>query len=258
MNATYATLLLAAIAVTAICVQVNQRTLAVARLDRLAIALSAFVFGTLFAKLPFAWKAGEFSLLSLLFVDGKTLLYGLVGGYVGVELAKACRGVRTKLGDSFAAPVALGAAIGRISCFYGGCCYGSICQVPWGVHFPRIDADPYVLRHPTQIYEFVFHLGSAILLWKAHHWLTKIKASHELPVSNRYYYLLNGNLIKLYFIAYFVYRFFTEFIRPEPVVALRLTEYQWASLLFAFVFVVLLRSNYHPDKLTSFAASNST
>jgi len=33
--------------------------------------------------------------------------------------------------------------------------------------------------------------------------------------------------IKLYLIAYLIYRFLTEFIRPEPVVALGLTAYQW-------------------------------
>ena len=39
--------------------------------------------------------------------------------------------------------------------------------------------------------------------------------------------------------AYFVYRFATELIRPEPELALGLTFYQWASLVFIPVFVVL-------------------
>ena len=36
--------------------------------------------------------------------------------------------------------------------------------------------------------------------------------------------------LKLYLIAYGVYRFLTEFIRPEPVYWPGLTFYQWAAL----------------------------
>ena len=51
--------------------------------------------------------------------------------------------------------------------------------------------------------------------------------------------LFRGQLIKLYIIAYLVYRFATEFIRPEPKWWLELSIYQWAALLFAPVFALL-------------------
>ena len=38
-------------------------------------------------------------------------------------------------------------------------------------------------------------------------------------------------LFLLYIVAYLVYRFLTEFIRPEPVIGLGLTFYQWIALL---------------------------
>ena len=50
---------------------------------------------------------------------------GIVGGYFGVELAKWTLDVRIKTGDTFAVPVAVGVAIGRVACFVGGCCYGA-------------------------------------------------------------------------------------------------------------------------------------
>ena len=246
VSTSYVALMLLAIAATTVWVQFNQRRSGLGLLDKLWIGLSAFVFGTLFAKLPFAWKAGTWTYPTIFLIEGKTLLYGLVGGYVGVEIAKKLRGVRSKLGDAFAAPVALGAGLGRISCFVGSCCYGSVCNLPWGVHFANIDADATVRRHPTQLYELAFHLTAAALLWMAYGWLHKVKQQHELPIPSRWFALLNGNLIKIYFIAYFAYRFLTEFIRPEPVLAWHLTEYQWASVLFSVVFAILWRRNYHP------------
>ena len=51
--------------------------------------------------------------------------------------------------------------------------------------------------------------------------------------------LFRGQLIKLYILAYLAYRFATEFLRPEPVLALGLTGYQWACLVLAPVFLGL-------------------
>jgi hypothetical protein len=39
--------------------------------------------------------------------------------------------------------------------------------------------------------------------------------------------------------AYLLYRFLTEFIRPEPVLGGGLTGYQWAVLALAPCFVIL-------------------
>ena len=53
--------------------------------------------------------------------------------------------------------------------------------------------------------------------------------------------LFRGQLIKLYFVSYFGYRFLTEFIRPEAQVVGGLTAYQWSALLLVAVFVWLWR-----------------
>src|SRR5205814_8788826 len=104
-----------------------------------------------------------------------------------------------------------------LACFTAGCCHGVATDLPWGVDF-----GDGICRHPTQLYEFGFHLGCAVIL-------SKLQARG----------LLRGQLIKLYIIAYLVYRFATEFIRREPKVWLDLTIYQWAGLVFVPVFVLL-------------------
>jgi hypothetical protein len=50
-------------------------------------------------------------------------------------------------------------------------------------------------------------------------------------------------LIKLYIIAYLIYRFFSEFIRPEPQLWLGLTGYQCAALLLIPLFAWLWRKD---------------
>lgn len=44
--------------------------------------------------------------------------------------------------------IALGTGWGRLGCFFAGCCYGAICELPWGIQFH----DSF-LRHPTQLYQ---------------------------------------------------------------------------------------------------------
>jgi prolipoprotein diacylglyceryltransferase len=194
---------------------------ALPRWKKLGLALAAFVGGALGAKLPFVlehhptqWLAG-----AAWFSDGKTIVAGLIGAYLAVELAKPVLEVRVKTGDSFAAPLAFAMAVGRWGCFCHGCCYGTATTLPWGVWFNTPDGP--MKCHPTQIYESLFHFTMGLMLV----WLAFRDA---LPCQR----------LKLYLIAYGVYRFLTEYIRPEPTRALGLTFYQWASLLLVGGLVV--------------------
>ncbi len=63
------------------------------------------------------------------------------------------------LADVYAAPLALGHAIGRLGCFAAGCCYGKPTSLPWGITFTNPYANALVGTplgiplHPTQLYE---------------------------------------------------------------------------------------------------------
>ncbi len=185
--------------------------------QRLGIAIGAFIGAMLGAKLPFALSDWE-ELVSgrAWFADGKTILSGLAGGYLGVVVAKWALGVRTRTGDSFAVPVAASIAVGRLGCFVAGCCYGSPTAMPWGVVFEQHGA---LARHPTQLYESAFHALTAIGLYQ---------------LQRRG--LFRGNLFKLYIIAYAAFRFATEFIREEQPLWLDLTGYQWSALAMIALF----------------------
>lgn len=175
------------------------------RMHRFALAAAGFVGGVFAAKLPFLIGADLSDTLWL--ADGKTITTGLIGAYLAVEGVKLLLGVKVKTGDSFALPLAAAIAIGRWGCFFNGCCFGAETTLPWGVDF-----GDGLLRHPTQIYESLFHLSMAavVLALMKLNWLV-------------------GHRLQLYLIAYSVYRFITEFIRPEPEWAGGLTFYQWAA-----------------------------
>jgi phosphatidylglycerol---prolipoprotein diacylglyceryl transferase len=190
--------------------------------QKIAIAIGAFCGAMIGAKLPFAltdWEGLRSGVVW--FSNGKTIVCGMVGAYLGVEVAKWIYQIRTKTGDSFAIPAAVAVAIGRLSCLTAGCCYGSPTTMPWGIRFLVADGG-LVPRHPTQLYEFAFHLAMAIVM----------------TIGQRQA-IWRGQWVKFYIIAYLVYRWLTEFIRPEPVAWLGMTFYQWFAVVFVPVFAFL-------------------
>lgn len=210
----YPAIMLSAVAAAWLLSRRRQRGLPLNGGQRLAIALGAFCGAMIAAKLPFVLADWHGFLNGTAWLDnGKTIVFGLAGGYFGVEIAKWAVDVRIKTGDSFAVPVAVAIAIGRLACFQAGCCYGTPSDLPWAVDFGD---GP---RHPTQLYETAFHLAAAL----------------GLLILERLD-LLRGQRIKLYIMAYLVYRILTEFIRPEPRLWLSLTGYQWACLALLPVF----------------------
>jgi phosphatidylglycerol:prolipoprotein diacylglycerol transferase len=214
----YPIIMAAAVLSAMIVARFTRQQLVLNRSQRIYLGLWGFFAAVLFAKLPFFVFPDSVLMHAGSPLGGKTILFGLVGGYLGVEGAKWSLSIKTKTGDSFVVPVAVGVGIGRLACFAGGCCYGTQTTLPWGVVFN----EETFARHPTQLYEAAFHLTAAVILF----FLLRKQ-------------MLRGQLIKLYFLAYFAYRFLTEFIRPEIHVWLDLTIYQWAIILFFPLFVWL-------------------
>ncbi len=152
--------------------------------SRLGSAL--FVYREFYSKNPLAILSPE--------VGGKTIVGGLIGGYLGVIIAKRILKINRSTGDLFAPGLALGIAIGRIGCFLNGCCFGIATNLPWAVRFQG------ELRHPTQIYESIFCFLLFIYLWR-----TRKRARKE------------GDLFKIFLLMYSFFRFWVEFLRADKV-----------------------------------------
>lgn len=129
---------------------------------------------------------------------GQSIVGGLLGGWIGVELAKRAAGITVRTGDDFVAPILLGVVIGRLGCFLAGLyddTYGVPTGLPWGVDFG--DGIP---RHPTQLYEMLLALGA---LWAWQRWRPALAAEP-------------GRGFRLLMAGYLLWRLAVDGIKPVP------------------------------------------
>jgi phosphatidylglycerol:prolipoprotein diacylglycerol transferase len=152
---------------------------------------------------------------------GKTIVGGLLGGWIGVELVKKHLGISRSTGDLFVFPLIFGMAIGRIGCFLTGLedhTHGVATSLPWGVDF-----GDGVRRHPTQLYDIAVLLLIAIifLIHRRRPWA-------------------NGRMFRWFMLAYLAWRFAVEFIKPRDTLLLNLSAIQIASLTGVIVCAAFL------------------
>ncbi len=154
-----------------------------------------------------AWKTGHFLAL-LIAPGGKTIVGGLLGGWLGVEAAKRVTEIRRRTGDLFALPLCVGIAVGRVGCLIAGLAddtYGKPTTLPWAVDF-----GDHIGRHPTQAYEILF--------------LTLLGFVISRPAR-----LPEGARFRIFLAAYLAWRVVIDFLKPQPLVA-GMNVIQWACL----------------------------
>ena len=182
----------------------------------LAAAAVGALVGSRFLGIAEQWPtvlaaARTHQLLALLIAPGgKTIVGGLLGGWLGVELVKRLTGIRSRTGDLFAVPLCIGIAIGRIGCFLAGLAddtYGKPTALPWAVNF-----GDGIGRHPTQLYEIFFLLALAAFLLRSTQW--------QWPEGTRF---------RIFLAAYLAWRLVIDCIKPQPLIA-GLNLIQWACL----------------------------
>lgn len=175
--------------------------------ERLTLAVGVFVGGVLGAKLIVVLEdPANWTNLGV-WLTGKSIVGGLLGGLIGVEIAKKLAGVRRSTGDHFVFPLVVGLALGRVGCFLSGLtddAYGVPTSLPWGVDFGD------GARHPTQLYEIAF-----CLVFLA-----------ALPFLRSR--LREGGTFRAFMVSYFAFRFVEEFVRVSPRPFFGLTIYQVA------------------------------
>ena len=184
--------------------------------NRLSIILGAAIGALLGSRLvgllenpliPFS----QTHLIQLL--NTKTIMGGLFGGLLGVEIAKKIIGETQSSGDLFTLPIIVGIFIGRIGCFLSGIkefTYGSATSF-----FTGMDLGDGILRHPVSLYELVFLVFLFFIL----------KAIQDKKKAE------NGLLYQYFMISYFTFRFFIEFLKPNVFYILGLSSIQILCVL---------------------------
>ena len=110
---------------------------------------------------------------------------------------------------------AVGQSLGRVGCFLVGDDYGVASDLPWAVAFPRGAPPTFETVHPTQLYEVLWLLPVAFVLWKRR---------HKSPFLFGEYIAANG-----------FGRIFIEMLRVNPKVAFGLTEPQIVGIALVVI-----------------------
>ena len=193
--------------------------------NRLSIIIGA-IFGALFFSRfiaflenpPLHYEQGWLALL-----NNKTIMGGLFGGLLGVELVKKFIGEKRSSGDLFTLPIILGITIGRAGCFLAG-----IREFTYGKEtdfFLGMDLGDGLMRHPIALYEIALLV---ILFFGIRH---RQKSSQVYP---------EGSFFKFFMVAYFSLRFYIEFLKPNTFFVLGLSSIQYLCLiclLYYFKFI---------------------
>lgn len=152
-------------------------------------------------------------------LGGETIVGGLLGGLIGVEIAKKIVGFRRSTGDAFVFPLVVGMCIGRVGCFLAGLpdhTYGTPTRLWTGVDFG--DGIP---RHPTQLYEIAFLLALTAGLLAIRQWQRTRRPAVPLP---------EGFYFQMFMAGYLAFRLLVEFIKPTPHIYFGFSNIQLACI----------------------------
>ncbi len=196
----------------------------------LSIALCRILY---FLVYPSQWRGfGEF----LQIWNGGLSFHGaIVGALVTIGYFAWKRGVSYgTLCDIIAPGIFAGYAVGRIGCFFNGCCYGFETSVPWAVRFHiEGNSDPNAFTnpsHPAQLYS----TGLSLVLFGVMMWARKSPRFTRFP----------GQLTIILLALYGFERAFVEFFRRGATAPLVpgmewITRAQLASVLAWIVLAVV-------------------
>ncbi len=152
----------------------------------------------------------------------------------------------------FSVPVlALGHGIGRLGCFFNGCCYGGLTDSFLGVRFPRFPHDTTLTATGSPAY--FDHLRRGLIendaQWSAPIHPTQLYAFAGLVViSMTLFYLrkhwrpFDGSIVAAYFMLYGVFRFLMELVRADnnPTHLGMFTDQQVISILLFGLGIVIM------------------
>lgn len=154
------------------------------------------------------WPIRSFSDWPSLLYSGRSIVGALLFGFLAAEAAKPLMGYERLPNDRFAIILPFSIAIGRIGCWFAGCCLGLPIE---SEHVASLV--PSLTLHPIPFYEMAFHLS--------------IGATMVLLYRQRRF---SGQLFAIFMVAYGTFRFASEALRATDKAFYGLSAYQWFAL----------------------------
>lgn len=186
----------------------------------------AFIFSWIGAKLFFLLTSGgldlaKFAGSSNFWLGGGFVFYGgLITGFLYILFY--CKVLKLFPWENIyilLPSLAISHGIGRIGCFLAGCCYGTICELPWKIFLHG------GYRHPVQLYEALLLIFLGTFL---------IKQIHKGEYRN-----LPKKVMYTYFLSYSTIRFLLEFLRGDKIRGLYQMGLSSSQLVSIFLVVTV-------------------
>lgn len=174
------------------------------------ITLLGAIIGAKFAVImgDALWPIRPFSDWPALLYSGRSIVGALLFGFLAAELAKPMIGYERPPNDRFAIVLPFSIAIGRIGCWFAGCCLGLPIE---NQHVAGLM--PSISLHPIPFYEMAFHLSigtTLVFLYR----------------QRRF----SGQLFAIFMVAYGTFRFASEALRATEKAFYGLSAYQWFAV----------------------------
>ena len=187
------------------------------------LALFTFPCAIIGARLYYCIFNGVNSFIEVFEIwrGGLAIYGGVIGGFLGVLLCSVVKKIPLSKCCDLAAPcLILGQSIGRIGCYFAGCCYGVETTSEWLMFFPLSVKINGVWHLSTFFYESFFDLIGFIVLI-----ILTFKTKKQWIVTS------------WYFIIYGLVRFVLEAFR-DPVEALFIGSVKVSQLLSGILVIV--------------------
>jgi prolipoprotein diacylglyceryltransferase len=183
-----------------------------------------------------AWRTGKLAAL-LIAPGGKTIVGGLLGGWLGVEIAKRLSGIKQRTGDLFALPLCVGIAVGRVGCLLAGLAddtYGKPTSLPWAVNL-----GDGIGRHPVQVYEILFLALLAVVVSTIP--VASSGSGHDFShaksdLQKSRAFAPQGTRFRIFLGSYLAWRIAIDFLKPQPLVA-GMNLIQWCCVAGIFLLI---------------------
>ena len=157
---------------------------------------------------------------------GLTIYGAVLGAALGIWVySKFSKFQFAYFADLVAPGLILSQAVGRVGCLINGCCYGSICTLPWAITYSHPDSlgPSGIAVHPTQVYEIIYLLiVFGVVLWLK----DRLK-----PV---------GSLFLVYLSLYSLWRLGIDFIREGSSFLFGLHQAQVIAIIVLVITITLL------------------
>ncbi len=129
------------------------------------------------------------------------------------------------LADLIAPGLILAQAVGRVGCTINGCCYGTVCSLPWAITYTNPDslAPLGIPVHPTTVYEIIYLL----IIFRV-----VLKLKDRLRPD--------GSLFLVYLSLYSLWRLGIDFIREGTPFLLGLHQAQVIAIIALAIIIPLL------------------